>query len=241
MESKVLVIKIGGSILCPNLTDSFNVPFVIEFRDQILHPYIAKGYKFVITVGGGQLARKFQGRLKEFSISERYQHRVGIISTLMNAVCFQSVIPEIAHQRIIALDDYLQIFKFVNSKTFEKTHVLLSCGGYKAESSTDMDAVLLAMRVGANRVISLKNIDGIYDLDPRVYPNARLIEEMDWKKYMQIINSANSHNPGDSWAIDPVASKEAMENNIDFVVVGRDLENLKKVLDDKKFIGSTVN
>lgn len=241
MESKIVVIKIGGSILCPDLIDSFNVPFAMEFKDQILHPYIAKGFKFVITVGGGQLARKFQGRLNEFSISESFQHRVGIISTLMNAVCFQSVIPEIAHQRIIALDDYLQIFKFVNSKTFEKSNVLLSCGGYKAESSTDMDAVLLAMRTGVDTVISLKNIDGIYDSDPKVYPNARLIPKMDWAKYMEIIYSANSHNPGDSWAIDPIASKQAMENNISFTVIGRDLENLKNVLDKKPFVGTTVN
>ena len=239
-ESKIFVIKIGGSILCPDLVDSFNFPFAIEFRDKILHPYISRGYKFIITVGGGQLARKFQNRLKEFSVRENYQHRVGIISTLMNAVCFQSVIPELAHQRVIALDDYLQIFKFVNSKTFENSPVLLSCGGYKAESSTDMDAVLLAMRMGVNRVISLKNIDGIYTADPRVNQNARMVEAIDWDEYLNIINSANSHNPGDSWAIDPIAAREARDNNVEFVVIGKDLENLKKVLDGESFIGSTV-
>lgn len=239
-ESKIVVIKIGGSILCPDLVDSFNFPFTIEFRDKILHPYISRGYKFIITVGGGQLARKFQHRLKEFSVRENYQHRVGIVATLMNAVCFQSVIPELAHQRIIALDDYLQIFKFVNNKTFENSPVLLSCGGHRAESSTDMDAVLLAMRMGANGVISLKNIDGIYTSDPKINENARLVESMDWDDYLNIINSANSHNPGDSWAIDPIAAREARDNNVEFVVIGKDLENLKKVLDGESFIGSIV-
>lgn len=238
--SKTVIIKVGGSILCPNLTDTFNFPFAIEFREKILHPYISKGYKFVLTIGGGKLARRFQSRQKEFSVSNSYLHKTGIIATLMNAVCFQSIIPKIAHPQILSLNDYLHLFKFVNSKTFENSGVLLSCGGYRQESSTDLNAVLVAMRLGVNKVISIKNIDGIYSDDPKIFKSARLIEKMNWNEYFEIINNAKSHNPGDSWPIDPVAAKQAMDNKMEFVVIGSDLENLKRVIDGGNFVGSVV-
>ena len=57
--------------------------------------------------------------------------------------------------------------------------------------------------------------------------------------YDAFLNSAE-WKPGLNTPFDPIASKKAQENNFKVIVIGNDLDNFRRVLDDKEFIGSVI-
>ena len=51
--------------------------------------------------------------------------------------------------------------------------VIFGCGTGNPYFSTDTGAVLRGIEISADAVLLAKNIDGVYDADPRTNPNAR--------------------------------------------------------------------
>ncbi len=103
-----------------------------------------------------------------------------------------------------------------------------------------MDAVLLAKNIGAKLVINLSNIDHVYDKDPRKYKDAKKIVEISWDAFLKHI-VGDKWKPGMNTPFDPVASKEAKKAGIDVIVAdGRDLENLRHILEKAEFFKGTV-
>ena len=78
----------------------------------------------------------------------------------------------------------------------------------------------------------------LHDKDPRIYKNAKKIEKTDWKGLRKIVG--NKWIPGMNVPFDPIAAKEAQKLKLKLVLVGKDLNNFKKFLDNKKFKGSVV-
>lgn len=218
-------------MLAPLQDKPFNTKFVTELRSQVLNPFLARGFKFALTVGGGYLARKYQEVACKNLSSQVMQHRIGVAATFLNATMLHAAIHDLCEDHVVSLDDYSNLFKFVNQQTtLDDKHVLISCGGHREQSSTDMDAVLIAMRLDVNRVISIKNVDGIYDSDPRKNPSAKKLSALSWEQYFDLIGNVSEHKPGDSWPIDPIAARTASDNGMEFIVIGSDLEKLTDVL-----------
>ena len=103
-----------------------------------------------------------------------------------------------------------------------------------------MDAVLLAKNIGAKLVINLSNIDHVYDKDPRKYKDAKKIVEISWDAFLKHI-VGEKWKPGMNTPFDPVASREAKKAGIDVIVTdGRDIENLRHILEKATFFKGTV-
>jgi uridylate kinase len=54
--SKTVVVALGGSIVYP---DGIDVQFLKDFK-KFLTPFLKRGVKFVLVIGGGKLSRNFQ-------------------------------------------------------------------------------------------------------------------------------------------------------------------------------------
>ena len=50
--------------------------------------------------------------------------------------------------------------------------------------STDTGAALKAAEIGADALLLAKNIDGIYDSDPKTNPNAKKFDELTYDEYV---------------------------------------------------------
>ncbi|HHD92416.1 MAG TPA: UMP kinase, partial [Candidatus Portnoybacteria bacterium] len=81
---KKTVIHLGGSIVCPD--DKIEVDYLIELRQFILQK-VSDQWQFVIVIGGGGLARSYQGFVSEIvsDISNEDKDWIGIHATRMNA------------------------------------------------------------------------------------------------------------------------------------------------------------
>ncbi|GHV88997.1 hypothetical protein AGMMS50267_13570 [Spirochaetia bacterium] len=116
---------------------------------------------------------------------------------------------------------------------------VLVAAGWKPGFSSDYDAVLLAERFQADKVINLSNIAQVYTDDPRKNPEARPIDRISWADFRSLVG--DEWTPGKNVPFDPVASRHAAKIGLTVVcAAGKDLENLKKLLRGEDFFGTVI-
>ncbi|MBR2324137.1 MAG: uridine monophosphate kinase, partial [Clostridia bacterium] len=81
--------------------------------------------------------------------------------------------------------------------------------------STDTAAALRACEINADVLLMAKNVDGIYDSDPKINKDAKKFDEI---SYMEVINKGLK-------AMDTTAISMCMENNIPIIAFGLSEEN----------------
>ncbi len=220
----VVVLSVGGSIVAP---DNIDTGFIIGFKKFLL----SRPERFILVIGGGGAARKYQKALKELGIeSQEEMDLVGIAATKLNAQLIKSFFGKNCNNVIVS-DPTTKL---------DFSEKFLIANGWKPGFSTDFDAVMLANNFGAKRVINLSNIDYVYDKDPRKFPGAKMIDKISWEGFIKIVGS--EWNPGLNAPFDPIASKKAKELGLMVDILnGKKLENLAKCLDNYGFIGTRIN
>lgn len=222
------VISIGGSIIVP---DSIDIDLIKRFSD-IIRKYHKKGHKFAIFTGGGRLARNYINAAKELGVRDSDElDEIGIKSTLVNAELIRASLGKIATKNA---------FRNPRIAASEPEEKVVVCGGWKPGSSTDYDAVIMAVEREVPHVINLTNVDYVYDKDPKKYRDAQKLKEMKWEKMLKITGS--KWKPGLSLPFDPKASKLAYEKRIKVIIAnGNNLKNFENIISGKPFIGTTIS
>jgi len=219
----ITVISLGGSLVYPK---KFDKNFVKKFSNLISNE-VKKGNKFVILCGGGYLARKLQ-RIFSFIKNKYLLDWIGILATRSNAKRLKEN---------LKLNVYKKIITNPTKKLDFKEDVIVAAG-WKPGWSTDYDAVLLAKNLGIKSIINMSNIDYAYTKDPKKFKDAKKIEQTTWKEFRKIVG--DEWKPGLSMPFDPIASREAQKLNMEVVITGNDLNNLKNILENKKFKGTII-
>ncbi len=227
--AEVTVISLGGSIIVP---DSVDIPFLSEFTAAVKEYLEAsENKKLVLVTGGGAPARSYQQAYRSImkTPSLYQQDMIGIAATRLNS------------QLIYALFEGFCSPEIVTDPTAEIVFSgqILIAAGWKPGFSTDNDAVILAERFGAKRVINLSNIPKIYTADPKKDPTATPLDHIGWRAFREMV--------GDEWApgihvpFDPIAAKRASELSLEVICSeGRDIDNTMKILEHHQFTGTTI-
>ena len=108
--------------------------------------------------------------------------------------------------------------------------VIFGCGTGCPFFSTDTAAVLRAAEIGADVILLAKNVDGVYDSDPAVNPNAKKYDQL---SYMDVLNQGLG-------VMDSTATSLSMDNHIPILVFAlSDPENIYRAVRGEK-IGTLV-
>ena len=227
LTMKDFVIALGGSSLH---LDHINVEYLKRFFDFIKER-IGLGERFVIIVGGGGLARKFQKAAGEIvEVSDEDKDWLGIHTTRLNAHLLRTIFYKEAHPVIMDSRGKLKDFD---------GHPLIIAAGWRPGWSTDFVAVQIAVDFGLGQTIILGKPDYVYDKDNQKFSDAKPIKEISWDDYSKLI--PKDWSPGIHAPVDPVAAKLAKDKNMEVIVAsGYDLENVKNVLEGKEFLGTTI-
>lgn len=225
----VTVISLGGSIVAPENPDSdFLRSFVTLIREFIEQD---EKRRFILVVGGGGPARSWQNAYRRVvdKNSDEQADWIGIMATRLNAQLLKAIMGELCPQEVVI--DPTQVGPFVGR--------LLVAAGWKPGFSTDYDAVLLAERFQADRVINLSNIAKVYTDDPKKNPAAKPIDQISWAGFRSIIG--DEWVPGKNVPFDPVASRHAAKIGLPVVcAAGKDLDNLRNILLNQPFVGTRI-
>lgn len=222
-----IIISVGGSLIVP---DSIDSDFLISLKN-LINEGTKSGERFIIICGGGKTARRYQDAGK--IVSKLWSSDIdwlGIHSTRLNAQLVKTVLlPKV--EEVIIHNPFDKKIKF------EKP--VLIAAGWRPGFSTDFDAVCLAKRYKAKKLINLSNIDYVFDKDPRTNPNAKKIEQISWKDFRKII--PKKWNPGLSSPFDPVASKEAEQLKLEVAIInGKKIGELDKFIRGEDFVGTLI-
>lgn len=221
------IISLGGSIIVPDQVDT---AFLSAFRRLILEK-VSEGSRFVIICGGGGTNKRYNAAAREIlpDIDDLSLDLIGISVTKTNAVFIRTLFGDSAHERL--MDN-------PTKKIITKKNILIGCA-WKPGCSTDKDAVLAAKTFNVDTVINLSNIDYLYDKNPKRFLDAKRIERTDWKELRRLV--------GDKWSpkldfpFDPEAAALAQKLKLKVIIAkGTDVENLRDILEGKKFKGSVI-
>lgn len=233
---KTVAVKLGGSLLSRSEVNPFDFAYLAKLREIVTLPELDET-KFFFAIGGGYTMRQYRDLAKAAGVQKDMElHWIGTTVNVLHAYMVKAFFEDIAEDEVMKYEDYYE------DRDFRINRKMMVGGGGRPGHSGDMDALLAAKKLTADTVISLKNIDGIYDSDPSKNPQARKIDELSWDEYLDIIGWKNEHEPGGNYPIDPVTSKMAKENAIRFIVIlGDDLESFRNFLLGRDFTGSIVS
>ena len=84
----------------------------------------------------------------------------------------------------------------------------------------------------------MTNVDYVYDKNPKKHKDAKPIKQTSWQEFRKLV--------GDEWTaglnmpFDPIAAKESEKLNLKVTIIGKDITNLEKVLENKEFKGTEI-
>ena len=227
--AEVTIISLGGSIIVPDDVDS---AFIKSFRDAMISYLDAdRNRRIVLVTGGGAPARRYQEAYREIvaTPSAHDQDWIGIAATHLNGTLLRSVFSEYCSDPLVT--DPTADISFSGQ--------VLIAAGWKPGFSTDNDAVVLAQRFGADRVINLSNIAKVYSDDPKKNPEAVPLDHIGWRAFRDMVG--DEWIPGRNVPFDPVAARRAAELGLEVITAeGRNIENMLSILMRKPFEGTTI-
>jgi uridylate kinase len=191
-----IVISLGGSLLTRELSpDNFK-----KYVDVIkkLHKL---GHKLIVVCGGGKVCRDYQNIAKAFNASKNQLDFIGIMATHLNASTLSSCLGKSAY--LVKWKSLKEAGKEVK-KYFNKK--IIVAAGYDVGTSTDYDSAYFAKLVKANLLINVTNVDGVYDKDPKKYPDAKKFEKIGYEEFIKIIKK-NEQVPGEYRLFDLKAAR----------------------------------
>ena len=193
------------------------------------------GVDIAIVIGAGNLWRGKVGL--EMGMEQATADYMGMLGTIMNALALMDALE---HQDVVT-----RVMTSIEMKTVAEPYirrrairhlekgrvVIFAAGTGNPYFSTDTAAALRAMEIEADVLIKATKVDGVYDSDPKINPNAVKFDELTY------IDSINMH----LGVMDSTAVTICMEHNLSIHVLNLwDVDALKKALYGEK-VGTIVH
>ncbi len=231
MNYKRILLKLSGEALAGDKHQGFSEEEVSRVASEV-KKVVDDGVQVCIVIGGGNFWR---GRSSE-DMDRVKADQIGMLATVMNCIyaadAFRRAGMKCRLMSPYAIGDVTELY--VRDKAIQAMEdgevVFFAGGSGHPYFSTDMPAVLRAVETDCDVILSAKNIDGVYDSDPKINPNAKKYDSM---KMSDIVDQKLG-------VIDLASAVLAMENKMPMLLFALSEENsiLKAVSGEK--IGTIV-
>jgi uridylate kinase len=161
---------------------------------------------------------------------------MGMLATIMNSLALQDALESRGvPTRVQTAIDMPRIAEpYIRRKAvrhLEKNRVVIfACGTGNPYFSTDTAAALRAAEIDADVILLAKNVDAVYDSDPKKNPDAKRFDKI---SYFEVLQRQLG-------VMDSTATSLCMDNNIPLMVFSiNEPENIIKVLNGEN-VGTFV-
>ena len=228
---KRVLLKLSGEALAGEKHTGFDEATVVKVAKQVKQ-LADVGVEVGVVIGGGNFWR---GRTSE-NIDRTKADQIGMLATVMNCIYVSEIFRSEGMKTQVLTPfecgSFTKLFsKDRANKYFEHGMVVFFAGGIgHPYFSTDTTTVLRAVEIEADVILLAKAIDGVYDSDPKVNPNAVRYDEV---SIQEVIDKQLA-------VVDLTASIMCMENHMPMYVFGLNEENSIVKAISGKFNGTVV-
>ena len=224
--SKTVVVALGGSIVHP---EGIDVQFLKDFK-KFLAPFLQRGAKFVLVIGGGKLSRNFQEAAEKVNkVTDDDKDWIGIHATRLNAHLLRTIFREVADPVVIDIRGRIKKLRAP----------ITIAAGWRPGWSTDYVAMQLAADFGANEAVIAGKPAHVYSKDNTKHADAVPLHELSWREYRKLIPA--KWKPGLHAPVDPVGAALGAREGVKAIIIdGRNMANFAALLNGKEFKGTII-
>jgi uridylate kinase len=177
-----------------------------------VHEAHASGIQIAIVVGGGNIFRGLAAAAR--GIDRATADYMGMLATVMNGLAIQDALEQAGSptrvMSAIAMNEICEPYiKRRAVRHMEKGRVIvLVAGTGNPYFTTDTAATLRAVEIGAEVILKATRVDGVYDADPELHPDASRYSQIGYTELLSLRLGA----------LDATAVSLAMDNEMPIVV-----------------------
>ncbi len=221
-----LVIKLGGSLLF-NINGELHLDLIDKWLDVLID--LTQCSKIIVVVGGGILARRYIVWGRRLNLTEFECDELGIHVSRLNAYLLLAALK----QRIKATD--LRVCGSIPTTPRElyglrNSYDIIFVGGFIPGQSTIGVAAEAAEASQAKLLAIATDVKGIFDKDPKKYPDAKKLDEIPIESLIEMFLKRDEH-AGTYALFDIQALKLIKRSKVTTIVFdGRDPENAREII-----------
>lgn len=193
----MVVLKVGGSVAFPGKPDPEAIGKVVSYVNQLK----SQGKRVAVVIGGGKLVREYVSALRGSGINEAFLDELGILIGRLNA----RVVAKMADGRFV---ETLEQARYVSEEG-----LVPFMGGMIPGQSHDAVAAVVAEYLEAEHLYILTDVGGVYDKDPKAFPDAKLLPKLSFSEMIHICEGLES-KAGNYPIFDFVAAKVISRSRI---------------------------
>ena len=232
LKFKRVIIKISGEALACENGAGIDHNKLAKVSEQIVEVK-NMGAQVGVVIGGGNFWR---GRQADEEMNRSTADHMGMLATIINALALQDCIErkgaEVRVQTALTITKVAEPYILRKAlRHLEKGRIVIfACGTGNPYFSTDTGAALRAAEIGADALLLAKNVDGVYDSDPKLNPDAVKFDSL---TYMQVISKGLK-------AMDTTAITMCMDSPIPIIAFSLNEEgSIKRAITGEK-IGTYI-
>ncbi len=213
---KRILLKLSGEALAAEKKTGFDEPTCLAVGKQVKQ-LIEEKIEVAVVIGGGNFWR---GRSSE-TIDRVKADQIGMLATVMNCIYVSEIFRSLGMKTEIytpfACTGMTELFskdKAVHAMT-TGTVVFLAGGTGHPYFSTDTATALRATELETDIILMARAVDGVYDSDPKVNPDAR---KFDTISFEEVLNRKLE-------ILDRTATVMCMENKMPLLLFSLNEEN----------------
>lgn len=231
---KRVLLKLSGEALQGDGQYGIDSKVISEISEQIKE-IVEAHVELAIVVGGGNIFRGLSGAADGMDRSQA--DYIGMLATVMNALALQQGLEAIGVdtrvQTAIRMQEVAEPYIRRRAvRHLEKGRVVIFAAGTgNPFFTTDTTAALRACEIGAEAVLKATQVDGVYNSDPHLNPDAKRYEEISFKDVLV----------QDLHVMDSAATSLCMDNKLPIIVFNLHVKgNIARVLKGEK-VGTVVS
>jgi len=206
-----ILLKLSGEALVGSAGYGID-PDVVDFLANEIKDVHEAGVQIAIVVGGGNI---FRGVAASTAGMDRAQgDYIGMLATVMNALALQdSLEGKGVFTRVMSAIEMQAVAEpYIRRRAIRHLEkgriVIFAAGTNNPYFTTDTTAALRALEIHAECILKATKVDGVYDADPKMHPDACKFDELD---YIEVLNRGLK-------VMDSTAISLAMDNDLPIIV-----------------------
>lgn len=206
-----ILLKLSGEMLAGDTGYGFDARVLQRFAEEII-AVRDLGVQIGIVIGGGNIFRGIAG--SEGGMERAHADYMGMLGTVINALALQDVLEQRGcFTRVMSALRIDQVCEpYIRRRAVAHLNkgrvVIFAAGTGNPYFSTDTAASLRAAEINADVILKATKVDGIYDKDPKKFPDAVKYERL---THMDALNLGLK-------VMDATAISLCMENQLPIVV-----------------------